>query len=60
MRNIHIMKAPPINLQNSLKTTEITQNKVNEGRNITVVCELVATTRKLLQSLDHDTHDFAC
>ena len=57
MGSIHIMKVPQIYLQKTLKAT---QNKVIEGINITVVCEFVATSRKLLQALDHDTHDIAC
>ena len=60
MGSIHIMKVPPIYLQKTLKTIEITQKKVIEGINITVVCEFVATGRNLLQALDHDTHDFSC
>ena len=35
-------------------------NKVFEGINITVVCEFVVVGRKLLQALNHDTHDIAC
>ena len=32
-------------------------NKVVEGINIIVVCEFVVAGRKLLQALNHDTHD---
>ena len=60
MGSIHIMKVPPIYLQKAIKTIEITQKKVIEGLNITIVCEFVANSRKLLQALDHDTHDFSC
>ena len=60
MESIHIMKVPLIYLQKTLKTIEIAKKKVIEGINITVVCEFVTTSRKLLQPLDHDTHNFSC
>ena len=54
------MKVPLIYLQKPLKTIEIDKKKVIEGINITVVCEFVATGKKILEALDHDSHDFAC
>ena len=63
------MKLPPISLQKTLKNNrnnskqihiEAILNKVVQGMNILVFCEFVATGRKLLQALNHDTHDISC
>ena len=69
MGSIHIMKLPPISLQKTLKNNrnnskqihiEAILNKVVEGINIIVVCEFVAAGRKILQALNHNTHDIEC
>ena len=60
------MKLPPISSQKTLKNNrnnskqihiEAILNKAVEGINIIVVCEFVVAGRKLLQALNHDTHD---
>ena len=68
MGSIHFMKLSPISLQKTLKNNrnnskqihiEAILNMLVEGINITVVCEFVAADRKLLQALNHDTHDIS-